>query len=81
MDYDWCEFLQFLQDAFANENPSHDALLRGTEALGTSHVSGVGFGGTLFGPGRYDGLTQIRPMLWDDAVGDWTYVGPIVDIP
>ena len=81
VDYRWCDLLQFLQDAFANEDPSHDALLRGTEALGNSHQSASGIGATFFGPGRYDGAAQIRAMAWDDGAGDWSYVGPVVDVP
>jgi hypothetical protein len=81
VDYPWCEFLSFLQDVFANEDPSHDALLRGADALGSSHQSVSGYGATFFGPNRYDGLAQIRTLAWDDAASEWAYVSPPVDVP
>jgi ABC-type branched-subunit amino acid transport system substrate-binding protein len=80
-DYEFCDVLQWLQTAFANEDPSNDALLRGVEALSSSYQSGVGFGGTRFGPNRYDGLAQVRVMHWDESTTSWSYGTPPLDLP
>ena len=81
VDYPWCDFLSFLQEVFANEDPSTDAMLHDVEALGSAHQSASGYGATFFGPSRYDGLTQIRTLVWDDAASEWAYASPVVDVP
>jgi ABC-type branched-subunit amino acid transport system substrate-binding protein len=79
-DFAWCDTLEWLRAVFAKENPSVQALLRGTEALGKGYKSGYGFGATTFGPGRYDGLTQVRAMALDNN-SVLSYVTPVIDVP
>jgi len=81
VDFRWCDFLQFLQDALVKEPYSRDALRRGVEALGTSHRSAIGFGGTRFGADAHDGLAQIRTMAWDDGANQWKYVSAPTAVP
>ena len=81
VDYRWCDFLQFLQDALANSDFSVAALQQGIESLDTAHASGQGYGTTRFGPGAHDGLAHIRAMLWDDNANQWAYTSGLIDIP
>ena len=81
VDYRWCDFLQFLQDALANSDYSAQALQQGVEALSSSHASGIGIGGTRFGPDAHDGLSQVRAMTWDEGAGQWSYDSGPIDIP
>jgi hypothetical protein len=63
----YCDFINLLQAGFKGATATDAKTLRkGIEALGTSFVSSITYGGaTKFGPGRYDGAYQVRLLQYD----------------
>jgi hypothetical protein len=77
----YCDGLFFLAAALQRAPEFSAAGLRaGVEALGTSYDSPWTFA-TRFGPGRYDGARQVRPLAFVDACSCYRYTGPPVDVP
>ncbi|MHB8464253.1 MAG: hypothetical protein ACYDD7_05390, partial [Acidimicrobiales bacterium] len=80
--YALCDTLFFLQAALDKASSmSPTGLLAGVEALGTSWPTANGYGPTQFGPSRYDGGAQIRPLKYNPSAGRFTYIGPLKTIP
>jgi len=77
----YCDGLFFLAAALQRAPEFTAAGLRaGVEALGTSYNSPWTFA-TRFGPGRYDGARQLRPLAFVDACSCYRYTGPPVEVP
>lgn len=78
----WCDTLYFLRDALRGATEiTSAALLAGAEALGSGYQVAAGFGGSSFGPGRYDGAAQVRAARYDPDAGSFHYVTPVVAVP
>jgi hypothetical protein len=78
----WCDGLFFTQQALAGANGfSAASLLAGVNRLGSGFLSAVGFGPTMFGAHRYDGVTQGRMAHYDTAAKIYTYFGGTFSIP
>ena len=77
----YCDGLFFLAAALQKAPEFTAAGLRaGAEALGTSYNSPWTFA-TRFGPGRYDGARQVRPLAFVPACSCYRYTGPPVEVP
>lgn len=77
----WCDTLWFLRDSLAGASEITPAmLLSGAEQLGTGLQLGAGFGASSFGPGRYDGNTQVRLAKYDPSQEDYVYVSPVLNV-
>jgi hypothetical protein len=75
---DFCDAMFFIQQALSKQKViSVAALKAGAEALGTSFDSANGYGPTDFGPGVYDGGTELQVEKWDPAISAFNYVGSI----
>jgi hypothetical protein len=75
---DFCDAMFFVQQALSKQKViSVAALKTGVEALGTSFDSANGYGPTDFGPGVYDGGTELQVEKWDPAISAFNYVGSI----
>jgi hypothetical protein len=76
--YGWCDTLVLLQLALGHApSPTPAALLSGIESLGTTFVPAETYGTSRFGPGRYDGATSVRVLLWSNQSGGWVFAsGP-----
>lgn len=78
----WCDTLFFLQAALRGAPElTPDALLAGAEALAGSYQVVAGYGGSTFGPRRYDGASQVRAARYDAAAGAFSYVTPVLEVP
>jgi len=78
---DFCDAMFFIQDALKHGSTiSVAALKSGVDALGTSFDSANGYGPTDFGPGVYDGGTELQVQKWDSATSAFDYVGSIQKI-
>ena len=71
-------FLKFLLDRGASTAPG--ALRQAVESLGTSYESAWTFG-TRFGPGRHDGATAGRVLVYEDGCECFRYEGADIPIP
>jgi hypothetical protein len=74
----YCDFLNILQAGFKNATKTDPASLKkGIEALGTSFVSSMTYGGkSKFGKGDYDGITAAQMLKFDPPSKSWEYVSP-----
>ncbi|HVV36571.1 MAG TPA: hypothetical protein VHC63_08210 [Acidimicrobiales bacterium] len=77
----YCDGLFFLKAAL-DKSPVFTAagLKAAVDTLGTSYDSPWTFG-TRFGPGRYDGARQARPLAFVDACTCYRYTGGLIDVP
>ncbi|MHB8467797.1 MAG: ABC transporter substrate-binding protein [Acidimicrobiales bacterium] len=80
--YVYCDFMNVVGGALRHA-PRVDAqtLLAGVESLGTSIVGAANYGDTRFGPGRYDGGTDVRVTEWDPSIKDYRYVTGVLNVP
>ena len=80
--YLYCDFMNVVTSALRGKHTVDPATLQaGIEGLGTSLTGTGDYGGTRFGPGRYDGGTSVRVMAWDPNVKDYVYVTGPLDVP
>jgi hypothetical protein len=71
----YCDFLSILQAGFADqENTTPASLKKGIEALGTSWLSSMTYGGaSKFEPGKYSGVTDAQVLVWNPSTKDFVY--------
>ena len=80
--YVYCDFMNVVTAALRGARQIDPAtLLAGVEGLGSTIIGAGNYGGTRFGPGRYDGGTVVRVMRWDPAIKDFRYVTGILNVP
>jgi len=76
----YCDGLFFLKAALDHNPDFSVAGLRATvESMGTSFDSPWTFG-TRFGPGRYDGASEVRPLAYVDACNCYRYSGGVIPV-
>lgn len=77
----YCDGLFFLKAALDRTTELSPAALRAAvEALGTSYQS-PWTGATRFGPGRYDGARQVRPLAFVPDCQCYRYTGGQIEVP
>jgi hypothetical protein len=71
----YCDFLSVLQAGFKDQKDTSPASLKkGIEALGTTWLSSMTYGGaSKFGPGKYDGVSTGQVLVWDPSTKDFIY--------